>query len=59
MKRIETIVLFSALLAAPVTAQPGWVLSHQKISDTEGGFTGELGFNERRLITLSEGVDHV
>ena len=23
-------------------AQPGWVLSHQKISDTEGGFTGEL-----------------
>ena len=24
-------------------AQPGWVLSHQKISDTEGGFTGRLG----------------
>ncbi len=23
-------------------AQPGTVLSHQKISDTEGGFTGEL-----------------
>ncbi|MCH7703457.1 MAG: FG-GAP repeat protein, partial [Planctomycetes bacterium] len=23
-------------------AQPGWVLSHQKISDTEGGFTGTL-----------------
>ncbi|MCH8852576.1 MAG: FG-GAP repeat protein, partial [Planctomycetes bacterium] len=22
--------------------QPGWVLSHQKISDTEGGFTGTL-----------------
>ncbi len=21
---------------------PGWVLSHQKISDTEGGFTGTL-----------------
>ena len=58
MKRIGFIVLFSAL-AAPVTAQPGWVLSHQKFSDTEGGFTGELGFNERRLITLDEGVDHV
>ena len=23
-------------------AQPGWVLSHQKISDTQGGFTGKL-----------------
>ena len=23
-------------------SQPGWVLSHQKISDTEGGFTGTL-----------------
>ncbi|MEE9296334.1 MAG: integrin alpha, partial [Phycisphaerae bacterium] len=23
-------------------AQPGWVLSHQKISDTQGGFTGTL-----------------
>ena len=23
-------------------AQPGWVLSHQKISDTQGGFTGIL-----------------
>ena len=41
MKRIGFIVLFSAL-AAPVTAQPGWVLSHQKISDTEGGFVGTL-----------------
>jgi len=29
--------------AAPAAlAQPGWVLSHQKISDTEGGFTGVL-----------------
>jgi len=26
----------------PAHAQPGWVLSHQKISDTEGGFTGIL-----------------
>lgn len=25
-----------------VQAQPGWVHSHQKISDTEGGFTGIL-----------------
>ncbi|MEE9130967.1 MAG: integrin alpha [Phycisphaerales bacterium] len=28
--------------AGSAQAQPGWVLSHQKISDTEGGFTGEL-----------------
>ncbi len=26
----------------PAHAQPGWVLSHQKISDTQGGFTGIL-----------------
>ena len=31
-----------ALVARPAHAQPGWVLSHQKISDTEGGFTGTL-----------------
>ena len=32
-----------ALTAAqPAAAQPGWVLSHQKISNTEGGFTGIL-----------------
>ncbi len=28
--------------ASSALAQPGWVLSHQKISDTEGGFTGTL-----------------
>ena len=26
----------------PAAAQPGWILSHQKISDTAGGFTGIL-----------------
>ena len=31
-----------SLITAPVQAQPGWVLSHQKISDTQGGFTGTL-----------------
>ena len=37
--------LTAALLLSagqPAAAQPGWVLSHQKISDTEGGFTGNL-----------------
>ena len=29
-------------LSSRALAQPGWVLSHQKISDTEGGFTGTL-----------------
>lgn len=28
-------------------AQPGWVLSHQKISDTEGGFTGVLDLSDQ------------
>ena len=31
------------VLAGIAHAQPGWVLSHQKINDTEGGFTGILG----------------
>ncbi len=38
-------LLVSSVLAAfagSALAQPGWVLSHQKISDTEGGFTGIL-----------------
>ena len=34
------VVLLSSATSAQ--AQPGWVLSHQKISDTEGGFTGTL-----------------
>jgi hypothetical protein len=34
--------------AAPAAlAQPGWVLSHQKISATEGGFTGILDDQDR------------
>ena len=41
--------LTAALLltaARPAAAQPGWALSHQKISDTEGGFTGGLDGND-------------
>ena len=30
----------------PAAAQPGRVPSHQKISDTEGGFTGPLDFDD-------------
>ena len=37
------ITLVQALSAVgPAQAQPGTVLSHQKISDTQGGFTGIL-----------------
>ncbi len=32
---------------APAQAQPGTVLSHQKISDTAGGFSGILDDNDR------------
>ena len=35
-------------LAAPAAlAQPGWVLSHQKISNTEGDFDGFLGAGDK------------
>ena len=40
-----------------VQAQPGWVLSHQKISDTEGGFTGVLdddGFFGTSVASLGD-----
>ena len=49
MSRRATLALYVTITvawmfvtAAPAHAQPGWVLSHQKISDTEGGFTGIL-----------------
>ena len=37
-----TIVLVSTASDASAQPKPGWVLSHQKISDTEGGFKGIL-----------------
>ena len=45
IRRAACAALTAAVLLAaaqPATAQHGWVLSHQKISDTEGGFTGTL-----------------
>ncbi len=37
------VVALAVVMSGPrAQAQPGWVLSHQKISDTEGGFTGTL-----------------
>ena len=38
-------------------AQPGWVLSHKKISDTQGGFTGILDEDDhfgRSLVMLGD-----
>ncbi len=40
--RVLVRVLVPAALATVAGAQAGWVLSHQKISQTEGGFTGAL-----------------
>ena len=40
MKHASLLALASMAMMAH--AQPGWVLDHQKISDTEGGFTGIL-----------------
>ncbi len=38
--------------AGSAQAQPGWVLSHQKISDTQGGFTGTLDDDDRFGISV-------
>jgi len=45
---LPTALTAALVLAAaqPAAAQPGWVLSHQKISDTQGGFTGILDDND-------------
>ena len=44
----QVVLLPALLLGAPaLMAQPGTVLSHQKISDTEGGFTGTLGNSDQ------------
>ncbi len=47
MDRIPSLALCITLVwtlsaVVPAQAQPGTVLSHQKISDTQGGFTGIL-----------------
>ncbi len=44
MRHLTTLLAAAVMvLSAGVTlAQPGWVLSHQKINETEGGFTGTL-----------------
>ncbi|MEE9296259.1 MAG: hypothetical protein V3W34_15035 [Phycisphaerae bacterium] len=39
---VAIIVLAVVMSGQRAQAQPGWVLSHQKISDTQGGFTGIL-----------------
>ena len=45
------VVLLSS--AGSAVAQPGWVLAHQKISDTEGGFTGTLDDDDRFGISVA------
>ncbi len=39
---VALVALAAVMSGQRAHAQPGWVQSHQKISDTEGGFTGEL-----------------
>ena len=39
---VAVVALAAVMSGQRAQAQPGWVLSHQKISDTEGGFTGSL-----------------
>ncbi len=39
---VAVVALAVVMSGQAAQAQPGWVLSHQKISDTEGGFAGIL-----------------
>ncbi|MEE8154909.1 MAG: integrin alpha [Phycisphaerales bacterium] len=40
---VVAVVALAAVMSGPrAQAQPGWVLAHQKISDTQGDFTGTL-----------------
>ncbi len=40
---VVAVIALAVVMSGPrAHAQPGTVLSHQKISDTQGGFTGEL-----------------
>ncbi len=41
---VAVVALAVVMSGQRAQAQPGWVLSHQKISDTQGGFTGLLGY---------------
>jgi len=43
---IVPVVAANLALASAALAQPGWVLSQQKISDTDGGFSGLLDNND-------------
>ena len=43
---VAVVALAVVMSGEPAQAQPGWVLSHQKISDTQGGFEGELHAND-------------
>ena len=45
--RTACTLLALGVASTTVLAQPGWVLSHQKISDTEGGFIGILDNGDR------------
>ena len=49
MRHCTTILAAAVMVLSTgaVHAQPGWVLSHQKISDTQGGFTGILDESDR------------
>ncbi len=42
-RRMQALVVLVVVAAPqPAATQPGWVLSHQEISTTEGGFGGNL-----------------
>ncbi len=56
---VAVVVLLVVMSGQRAQAQPGTVLSHQKISDTEGGFTGTLDNSDHfgRSVALLDHLD--
>ena len=50
---VAVVALAVVMIGQRAQAQPGTVLSHQKISDTQGGFTGTLDNNDLFGISAS------
>ena len=55
---VVAVVALAVVMSGPrALAQPGTVLSHQKISDTEGGFTGildDLDYFGTSMVSLGD-----
>ena len=51
---VAVVALAVVMSGQRARAQPGWVLSRQKISDTEGGFTGQEPLGANSVASLGD-----